>query len=968
MIQNIQLTIKYITTKSCFVYLSHHLTNKLPPTVQVVKVTHVDDVNEVFYFSFNRSQSFRDNNSIGISSTFAQLLDFREGIYVNITFVDNLPTLSSIDVIPRSEEDLEIVKLRSNKLQGIILQQINVVTLNQPIVIWLSKNLNVVLYVDKLSPKFKYGKLVEFTEVNVQESIKDDKRSHKVQKSNDLDTVNDKYSLSIVRINPLPTLIEEVICNNYSPTNKIYCDLNIFIHLSKAIKISSGVETCEYFFCKLEKVQNNNEQRRLIMNEQKDWFNNREMIIKVIIIENIKNFDEFCCQQLNTINDNNVFACRNLLRQLDLKLGSKVFFKKITVEKQNVTEIKLIPINNEISQELFDSYIKRFDVYDEILINSNTQIFLSPEVSCEIKLVPETINYSLVKIDKIKTLPLRILPKIFNNSLSSVGQENIKSRIILTNAIKKIINDCKLVFELRLKTCQSSEIIYNKENILICGGTGTGKTILCEIIKQQIQQPPYLFHVETINCKKLKGKKVEIVQKFLISTMSNCAYYQPSLLIFDNIDCITNNDVTHCLNVIATCLNISRLGNQFKTLGGIKFFNFVYHIPILEKKDRLKIIRANLEHKQLDFDTTIDWDFIGDKTEGFIVQDIVDLVEKISYVAWRKSVYNSNEKNEITITNNDFVEVTKNYNPIALHGVSLFTETGYSWDEIGGLKDVKECLVQLLQWPLSYIELFSNAPIKQQTGILLYGMPGTGKTMIAGAVARECGLNFISIKGPELLSKYIGASEEAVRDVFDRAQRAAPCVLFFDEFESLAPRRGHDSTGVTDRIVNQLLTQLDGIERREGVAIVAASSRPDLLDPALLRPGRLNRLLLCPLPQENDRLDILNVLCKKYQLDSEDFDLELLAKMTEGFTGADLCSIFNQSKLDLIDENDAKVEKFGEPFGIIITQRHFLNALESTQPSLTPTEVARFNKIYKKFGQGDNFTEDIINNPKATLA
>src|ERR1700732_5498386 len=174
-----------------------------------------------------------------------------------------------------------------------------------------------------------------------------------------------------------------------------------------------------------------------------------------------------------------------------------------------------------------------------------------------------------------------------------------------------------------------------------------------------------------------------------------------------------------------------------------------------------------------------------------------------------------------------------------------------------GLNETRRVLLETLEWPIKYAPIFQHSKLRLRSGLLLYGYPGCGKTLLASAVASQFGMNFISVKGPELLNKYIGASEQSVRELFERAQSARPCVLFFDEFESIAPKRGHDSTGVTDRVVNQMLTQLDGAEGLEGVYVLAATSRPDLADPALLRPGRLDKSLLCDMPNRGDREGVL---------------------------------------------------------------------------------------------------------------
>lgn len=253
-----------------------------------------------------------------------------------------------------------------------------------------------------------------------------------------------------------------------------------------------------------------------------------------------------------------------------------------------------------------------------------------------------------------------------------------------------------------------------------------------------------------------------------------------------------------------------------------------------------------------------------------------------------------------TIGQKHFDLAMLNYTPSSLRGVKL-EKSSVSWANIGGLRNTKRVVLETLEWPTKYAPIFANCPLRLRSGLLLYGYPGCGKTLLASAVAAQCGLNFISIKGPEILNKYIGASEQSVRDLFDRAQAAKPCVLFFDEFDSIAPKRGHDSTGVTDRVVNQMLTQMDGAEGLDGVYVLAATSRPDLIDSALLRPGRLDKSLICDMPDYEDRLDILNAV-KGKMIFAPEVSLEDVASKTDGYSGADLQALLYNAYLDAIHD------------------------------------------------------------------
>lgn len=294
----------------------------------------------------------------------------------------------------------------------------------------------------------------------------------------------------------------------------------------------------------------------------------------------------------------------------------------------------------------------------------------------------------------------------------------------------------------------------------------------------------------------------------------------------------------------------------------------------------------------------------------------------------------------LAITSEDFAAAIGKVQP-SVRREGFATTPGVTWSDVGSLGEVREELSFAISRPISNPQLFESMGINVSVGVLLFGPPGCGKTLVAKAVANDSGANFISIKGPELLNKYVGESERAVRQVFSRARAAAPCVLFFDELDALAPRRGSDtSSGPAERVVNQLLTEMDGVDGRQGVYLVAATNRPDIIDPALLRPGRLEKILYVPLPAPDGRSSILQALTRATPL-GQDVDLAEIAAMDEltGFSGADLASLVREAsvmalkeRLDLsmvTDGGDASVER------VVVDRRHFVMSLSRVQPSVS---------------------------------
>jgi len=294
----------------------------------------------------------------------------------------------------------------------------------------------------------------------------------------------------------------------------------------------------------------------------------------------------------------------------------------------------------------------------------------------------------------------------------------------------------------------------------------------------------------------------------------------------------------------------------------------------------------------------------------------------------------------IKVTMKDFYEAMKEVQPSALREVYVEIPN-VRWSDIGGLENVKREIMEAVEWPLKYPHVFEKLGIRPPRGILLYGPPGTGKTLLAKAVATESEANFIAVKGPEVLSKWVGESEKAIRLIFSRARQAAPCIIFFDEIDSIAPVRGVgiSDSGVTERIVNQLLTEMDGIQATKDVVVIGATNRPDILDPALLRPGRFDRIIYVPPPDEEARYEILKIHTRKMPL-ADDVDLRELARRMENYTGADIEAVVIEAGLAAAREN-INVEK--------VTMRHFYMAMEKVKPSLTEDVRKEYEQLFTNF-------------------
>ncbi|MFA4663141.1 CDC48 family AAA ATPase [Pyrococcus kukulkanii] len=357
---------------------------------------------------------------------------------------------------------------------------------------------------------------------------------------------------------------------------------------------------------------------------------------------------------------------------------------------------------------------------------------------------------------------------------------------------------------------------------------------------------------------------------------------------------------------------------------------------------------------------------LAEITHGFVGADLAALAREAAMAALRRLIREGKIDfeaetiprevlDELKVTRKDFYEALKMVEPSALREV-LIEVPNVHWDDIGGLEDVKQELREAVEWPLKYPEAFRAYGITPPKGILLYGPPGTGKTLLAKAVATESEANFIAVRGPEILSKWVGESEKNIREIFRKARQAAPTVIFIDEIDAIAPRRGTDVNRVTDRIINQLLTEMDGLVENSGVVVIAATNRPDIIDPALLRPGRFDRLILVPAPDEKARLEIFKVHTRNMPL-AKDVDLKELAKRTEGYTGADIAAVCREAAMiamrRALEQGILKEGMKADEIRRIakVTMKDFEEALKKIGPSVSKETMEYYRRIQEQFKQ-----------------
>jgi len=507
------------------------------------------------------------------------------------------------------------------------------------------------------------------------------------------------------------------------------------------------------------------------------------------------------------------------------------------------------------------------------------------------------------------------------------------------------------------------------KGVLFYGPSGTGKTLMAKAVSQESNA-----NFIIINGPEIMSKFYGASEGRLRDIFREAEENAPSIIFIDEIDSIapkrvdTSGEVER--RVVSQLLSLmdglrgrgeiicvgatNRINSLDEALRRPGRFDREIEFGVPNAKGRKEIFQIHTRGMPLEED--VDLDNYAETTYGFVGADIMAICREAAMFSLRRVLPKINLDEpipgeiiqELMIRDEDFIKATNLVEPSAMREV-MIEIPNIRWEDIGGLEEIKQELKEAVEWPLKYPKLFEKAGIRPLNGILLFGPPGCGKTLLAKAIANESQSNFIAIKGPEIYSKWVGESERAVREIFRKARQAAPSILYFDEIDAITSGRGsYEGTQTFSSIVNQILVEMDGIENRKGVIIIASTNRPDIVDSAFLRPGRFDRLIFVEAPDFEARLKILEVHTKDMPLD-EEVSLKKIAQNTEGYSGADLENVCREAGMEAIREKMMELEK--------IENKHFEFALSKIKSTLPRDIIERYYNLAKEITESRNIKE-----------
>ncbi|XP_077286765.1 peroxisomal biogenesis factor 1 [Arctopsyche grandis] len=945
--------IKLVHHTNCFAHVNNKfITNFFGNNYQNNYIKLIWEDNSTILWCVNTNVS---DGCIGLNSLFAQRLGILEGTAVSLTVCSAPPILNQVTISTDSEEDYDILESNILKLQSCLLDQVKILVQNQKMVIWVSPSLSINIKSRDTSI------LKECTEVVVlpcSVDVSGSGSNFKLPKN--IQCPIEKNNVSNFMQNQKETLLK------YSKKRWSHLMRAMYIAEADILKKTEIVHNCLYIPANILDANLEKSLFHLQIMNQIDESNkdNNDGTITSFYVK-LKPFvlDVLPCK-INIFNKYMpVIVPNNLRRKLCIQSGDIFFLDEHDKECQTPEIIQISPVigNTDFTTDdllnMFKTYVLSKSTEEEpLLINIMDVIDVNSErkIFCQVDFHPKSIKCALINCKTLRNCKIIANQDKVQPLETVINQESPDLDMICRevggfNRITEHSIDI-LKSSIIMNACNIKSDGKNKNNILILGVVGSGKSTLASIIVKDSG----LWSLK-LNCRSMKGRKdtIETFQK----AVRSCEMHAPSVLICDDIESIfpcekegsstqdllfyeiqanTIKSIIHesvGVFTIMTSIGLEDIHSVFKVSKGDLLFSKTFAIPELTQDERSSLLKSIIMNSLYKYDHLKSDDYyrMSLDTAGLTVRDLVDYAIKnifkaVKYAVCHDEVLNFSPQNIKAEVDDDKSDI---------------------WEAVGGLSSTKKKLTEIIYWPLKYPGLFP----KQPGAILLFGPPGTGKSLIGCAISKLTEVSFINVKGPELLSKYIGQSEQSVRNLFKRAEKKKPCVIFFDEFDSLAPRRGHDSTGVTDRVVNQLLTQLDGVEGSiKGVTVVAATSRPDLLDGALLRPGRFDTYVHCSLPDQSERLEIFKIFSATLPL-ANDVDLEELSNITDNYTGADIKAILSTAQLTCIEEELARNadEDNKTSMNLMITQEQLLNALKETRPSLSVQQLAFYERTYDRF-------------------
>ena len=625
-------------------------------------------------------------------------------------------------------------------------------------------------------------------------------------------------------------------------------------------------------------------------------------------------------------------------------IGEKITIK--TVDAEEAEQITLSPIE-KLGEEGLQEYMQTY--YMGHVLTSGDTLIVTTQMGGKTQLVVSNTKPSSkpVIISEQTEFKLGPMTKAIDNSIPRITYDDLGG---LRNEVQKI----REMVELPMRHPELFEKlgVEAPKGVLLYGPPGTGKTLLAKAVAGETNS-----HFTSLSGPEIIGKFYGESEERLRDIFKQAEENAPSIIFIDEIDSIApkREEVTgevekRIVSQLLTLMDGMKSRGKVVVIAATNRpdsidpalrrpgrFDREIEIGIPDQQGRREIL--NIHTRGMPIDEKVNLDQIARVTHGFVGADLEVLAKEAAMRSLRKILPDLDLEAEkipaeilqkIIITDNDFKEALKDVRPSALREV-LVQVPDVTWDDVGGLESLKEELYEAVEWPLKHKEAFEYTDVATPKGILLYGPPGTGKTLIAKAVAHTSESNFISIKGPELLSKWVGESEKGVREIFRKARQAAPCIIFLDELDSLAPSRssGSSDSNVTERVVSQLLTEIDGLEELHDVLIIGATNRVDLIDSALLRPGRFDRIIEVPLPDTKGRENIFKIHTRKKPL-AEGIDFAKLVQLTNGFSGAEIEGLCNRAAMSSIRRYVDKKEKNVK--SIKITQEDLENAIQKMRP------------------------------------